>query len=379
MRICILGNAGSIHIQRWAEYFASKNHEVHLISSRSVNEINMNNVKLYHLRMSRLPINLLFSSVQLRKFIRQIRPDILHAHYISSLAFVGALSGFHPFVLSAWGSDVLVAPQNSRITALKISFCLRKADVTFATSQYLKEYIHKEFNLPQHSVIATPWGTDLETFHKGYEIEVKKLKSRLGIDEGDFVILSPRHLQEFYKIEYIVKAMPHIVAKYPNVVLILLKGAAKAADNEYEISVDNLCRELGISKNTRIMRKELKPHEMAVVYNASDVLISIPKSDLFGISIQEGMVCGVIPIVGELAMYHQYLKDGENALFVASEDAQQIAEKVIHCIENPELKERFHEINKCIIEEKENWNRNAQKIEELYESLVADNPKRDKY
>ena len=376
MRICYIADAGSIHTQRWVKYFVDKGHEVHLISRRPFGDNNIEDVKLHVLKKVRPQIrivsgmiNLPLYAIQIRRLLKRVKPDILHAHYIAGYAFSGALSGFHPFILSAWGSDVMVGPKRSKMARLMAKFALKKANSVSTTSQYLKAYLHKEFNLPQHKVSAIPWGVDPRIFHKGYEIEIKELKVNLGVDDSNFIILSPRHLKDHYRIEYIVQAMPYILARYRNVILILLKGAAQ--DEEYESRIHNLSTELGVAQSIRMIHKELRPQEMAVLYNASDALISVPISDQFSSSIQEGMACGTIPIVGDLEVYHQYLTDGENAFFVSPEDPNEIAQKVVYCIEHPELKEKFYEINRKIIEEKEDWNKNAAKMEELYMSLLA--------
>ncbi|MGD9118479.1 MAG: glycosyltransferase, partial [Dehalococcoidia bacterium] len=173
---------------------------------------------------------------------------------------------------------------------------------------------------------------------------------------------------EYYRIEQIVRAMPYIVAKNPGTILILLKGGTK--DIDFEARIDNIINELGIENNVRLIQQELSPTEMAVLYNASDVLVSIPKTDLFAISIQEGMACGVIPIVANLEVYQQYLIDGENGYIVDPQYPQQIAEKIIHCIEHPELRNDFYKINRKIIEENENWDKNMVKMEALYDSII---------
>ena len=39
---------------------------------------------------------------ELKKVIAGFKPDILHAHFATSYGLLGALSGFHPFILSVW-------------------------------------------------------------------------------------------------------------------------------------------------------------------------------------------------------------------------------------------------------------------------------------
>jgi len=109
---------------------------------------------------------------------------------------------------------------------------------------------------------------------------------------------------------------------------------------------------------------------MAIYLNMADVFISIPKNDQFGSSVMEGMACGAIPIVSSIKVYYQYLKDEVNALFVDPNNPREIAEKIVYCIEHPEIKESFYAINIKIIAEKEDWNKNAKKMEKLYEKLL---------
>ena len=129
-------------------------------------------------------------------------------------------------------------------------------------------------------------------------------------------------------------------------------------------------KKLGVADNIRFISRLLTPKEMAVYLNMADVLISIPKTDQFGSSIMEGMACGVIPIVSNIGVYKEYLTDGDTAFFAKPDNPEEISEKIIYCIEHPELKEKFYKINRKIIEEKEDWNKKAKKMEELYENLL---------
>ena len=47
MRICYIGDAQSIHMQRWVEWFANKGHEIHLISRDEGNFAETDNIKIH--------------------------------------------------------------------------------------------------------------------------------------------------------------------------------------------------------------------------------------------------------------------------------------------------------------------------------------------
>ncbi len=44
----------------------------------------------------------------LRRVLDEIQPDVFHAHYAVEHGFYGAFADYHPYVVSAWGSDLLV-------------------------------------------------------------------------------------------------------------------------------------------------------------------------------------------------------------------------------------------------------------------------------
>jgi L-malate glycosyltransferase len=371
MKICYLANASSVHTRRWVRYFAASGHQVHLISYSPLQD-DIPNVTVHLLALPRPYIKILSASVsfiphiiQVKKLVKKLKPDILHAHYALGYGFFGAIIGFHPFLLSAWGSDIMVEPGQNAIFSYMVKIALAKADIVLTTSQYLKRYLSSRFNLADSKIIALPWGVALNTFVRDYRTEGQKLKKDLEIVSGRFIVLSPRHLREHYRIEQILEAVAYTTVKYPKLTLILLKGGA--SDTRYEGKMNELAERLGISANVRLIHKYLDAEEMAALYNISDAFISIPRSDQFGSSVQEGMACGSIPIVGNLEVYRQYLVDGHNALFVDPDNPKDIAQKIIHCIEHPELKKKFYPINRKIIEEKEDWSKNAAKLAELYQ------------
>lgn len=306
-------------------------------------------------------------TIALRMLLQNIKPDILHAHTVDYFGYWGAKSHYRPFIVTAWGSDVLVTPKKSPGAKCRVQYTLNKANVITTINGYIRAYIIREFNVPAHKVLSFEWGIPLDIFHKGHEAEAAKLKHELKLG-ASFVLLSPRYIRDHYRIDNIVEAMPLILQKHPDTALLLLRGLAHG--NDYETRIERLAEELGISNHLRIIKRELTPHEMAVMYNISDACISIPLTDGFGFSNQEAMACGTIPIVANLEVYHQYLTDNFNALYVDGGNADDIAQKVIYSIEHPEIKGKFYEINRRIIEKYCNWEKNMDNMEDLYGKLA---------
>lgn len=371
MRICYLASAKSIHIQRWVHYFAQRGHDVHVIS---LTPKDIDGVKMYGLEKSKTRVKILSYAVdslsmffKITKLLRKINPDIVHAHYVWDYGVSGALIGFHPFIISVWGSDVLVVPKRSPFYKWVIAASLRRADIITTTALYMGSHLEKEFGLPAEKIIRVPWGVDLNIFHKGYKDEVKILKKGLNIPEGVPIIISNRNMTPLYNIESIIEAARNVVVKHPETVFIMLRGYGSSA---FEEEMKRKAETLGISQNVRFISHLLTPEEMTVFLNAADIFLSLPETDQFASSIMEGMACGLLPLVTDMKAYTQYLHDGENAFLVNPSDPTEIAEKLIYSIEHPGTKEKASEINRKIIETEEDWTKNARKMEELYENVV---------
>jgi glycosyltransferase involved in cell wall biosynthesis len=296
-----------------------------------------------------------------------MNPDILHAHYATANGLLGALTGFHPFVISVWGSDVMRVQQRSWASRYRTAYALRRADCITTTAMFMKGYLIKTFGLAGDRIVRVPWGIDLQVFHHGYEKEAADLRSSLGIEADAPVVLSNRHMVPLYNIDSIVSSIPCVLKSYPQTVFVLIRGYGTP---EFENQMRLKTRKLGVESNVRIVPRAVTPHEMAIYLSMSNVFLSIPKTDQFGSSVMEGMACGSTPIVSNIEAYHQYLKDGENAFIVDAQSPEEIADKIVYCIGHPKIKDSFYAANKKIIEEKEDWSKNAKRMEELYKRLL---------
>ena len=67
--------------------------------------------------------------LDLKRVLRSIRPDVLHAGPVPTVAFLAAMSGFHPLVSMSWGSDLLRDIDQDRIQYRAAHYALKNSDV----------------------------------------------------------------------------------------------------------------------------------------------------------------------------------------------------------------------------------------------------------
>src|SRR5690606_25654391 len=126
MKILLLSDCNSPHTVKWAVSLAEKNIDVLIFSFPDDNTgiySKYQNIKIISAKIpgkkqfkeeaSISKITYLFSLFRLKKIIKQFKPDILHAHYATSYGLLGAITGFHPFIISVWGTDVISFPNVS--------------------------------------------------------------------------------------------------------------------------------------------------------------------------------------------------------------------------------------------------------------------------
>ena len=100
--------------------------------------------------------------------LKTFKPQLLHANYATSYGLLGAMTGFHPFVLSVWGSDVFTFPKKSFAHKMLFKYNLNKADKILSTSRFMSQEISK---YTSKKIEITPFGVDLEKFYPYKELK----------------------------------------------------------------------------------------------------------------------------------------------------------------------------------------------------------------
>lgn len=368
MRICYVANAGSVHTQRWVNYFASRAHDVHLISWA---QMPGGHERIQTHLLTRLPprtcmVSRYLSAVlwvfQTRHLIGRIKPDIVDGHYITVSGFLAACSGFHPLIVTAWGSDLLVAPAQRRLSGLTARFALRKADrivslfpVDFAREVYTSLGAHPD------QIRTILLGVDTGEFSPTHRAE--KNRQGLGADTSQPMVMSTRKLAPLYDIETLVKAIPLVLAEVPQARFVI------AGTGEQEPSLKELARSLGVLDRTQftgwLPRAEL-PRYLA----SADVYVSTSLSDGASNSLLEGMACGLAPVVTDIPANRPWVKDGANGFLFPAGDHKTLAARIIALLKDRQMREAFGRTSRKIVQEEAEEETQMAKLERLYHELV---------
>jgi len=139
MKVLLLSDINSSHTKRWALDLSNKGIKVAIFSFVSPTEdwFSIANIKVSSLNLKKKAkggttilskIKYLVMMPKLKKFVKSFKPDIVHAHFLTSYGVLAHRLNFHPFIISVWGSDVFFDLENHKVLQKKMKETLKNVD-----------------------------------------------------------------------------------------------------------------------------------------------------------------------------------------------------------------------------------------------------------
>jgi len=367
MKICFLGDAQSIHLQRWANYFIENDHNVHIITTKpkQIKGAKMHDISFFNKEDPKARVIGFFiykyreykSILILKKLLDKIKPDILNAHYMTFYGMIGSKLNFHPYIITCWGSDVLLVPNILGETYVKrMKKALRKADLIVVVSEYMKKKLIK-IGIKKN-IIVNPLGIKISKFNPNSK-KNKLIKEKF---DNKKIIISTRNLEPIYNVECLIKALPSVVKENENIVTLICGNGS--LENELKKLVNNL----GLNEHVYFLGR-ISHEKMPDYLRSSDIYVSASLSDGISISLLEAIACGLIPVVSDIPANCEVINDDKNG-FIFENNPNDLSKKLNYCIENYDnIKRNIFKSNLKKIKKKFNWQKNMEFLLKLYKKL----------
>ena len=310
VHLCLLGDASSVHLQRWAREMLLRGLRVSVVTARPAPIEGVEQIVLPAVARSS---DWLWRVGAAQRAVRRLAPDIVHGHYITSYGFLAARCGRHPLVLTAWGSDVLVTPHKNALLRALTGWTLRQADLVTGDSADLVAALatYRPKYVPQ----LVHWGVDLDRF-----------APTLWAAKPRFEIVSLRNWEPNYRIGHIVQALDLLRARLPEAALHLHLLGGGPGQGELTSKV----RDQKLQDNITLHGR-LDDAGMAAVLARCKVSVSVPVSDATSVSVLESMACGLAVVASDLPANRQWL-GSEPACLIDGADPAALADVLANAL-----------------------------------------------
>lgn len=222
------------------------------------------------------------------------------------------------------------------------------------------ERIIREWGVKNENIAEIPTGVE-EAFYQNPD--GKLIREKYGIKEKEILLLLVSRLTQEKNIEFLFRSAIRVLKSMSNVKF-LVAGDGHLVPALKETVAKNNVQDKVIFAG--IMDREgLKNY-----YAAGDIFIYASKSETQGMIISEAMCLG-LPIVAVRATGVQDLVQDKANGFLVSENEEEFAEAVKKLVENAELRENFAKNSKSIAEKKYTSKVCADKMLEIYNSLIT--------
>lgn len=368
MKILILAPGNSPHTIKWVNGITTQNHNVILYSlTRFDTSLYKDSqyLSLYSLGMpekigltnSINKIRYLSAIPQIKQLIKKHAPDILHAHYLSSYGFIGAILNFSPYIISVWGTDIFDFPKHSFINKAITKYALKRASIILSTSHIMKDEIKK---YTSKDIQVIPFGIDCEKF-------VPNKQNKIEPDD-ELIIGTVKGLKEVYGISYLIRAFSLLVHDY-KIKNVKLKIYGQGPEKENYIKLAN---DLIISEYIDFLGY-ITPEKVPNILTTFDIFAAVSLRESFGVAVIEASACGIPVVVSNVGGLPEVVIDGITGIIVPKENPVETAKALYKLITNSQLRVILGREGRKFVINSYNFSNNLTDLIKIYESVLIGN------
>ena len=246
---------------------------------------------------------------------------------------------------------------------------VRQASLIIAECPQDKEDLMHYYNAPEEKIAIVPCGFSANEFNP---VDKEAARRILGLPQGEHIILQLGRMVPRKGVDNVIEALAKISVKNKPVTLVIVGGECEELEEEKcpeYARLMNIAREHGVV-NKIIFAGRKSRNRLKFYYSASDIFITTPWYEPFGITPLEAMACGT-PVIGSNVGGIKYsVKDGETGLLVNPHKPAELAGAVSELLNNPG---RLNEMSANAIDrvnEHFTWAKVAEQINTVYRMIA---------
>jgi len=291
--------------------------------------------------------------MSLRRVIKRIKPDLIHAGPIQTCAYIAVLTGFRPILTMSWGFDLMQDVHRNWWYERVTHYVLRSTQFFTSDAKVTRDKAVVYSMNPNHTVVF-PWGVDLQRFSPSI---VDRPSSEV------FTLLCNRSWEPRYGVDVLARAFVKAAGIRPELNLILLGGGSQGA------------RIRQILLNGGVLERitfggQISQTELPRWYHWADVFISPSHVDGSSVSLMEALACGLPCLVSDIPANQEWVTEGENGWLFPDGDEDALAAKILQAMDQRKSLPTIGRAARAVAEERADWKKNSAKLMQAYQQAL---------
>lgn len=346
MKIAMLAASDSVHTARWSRGLISRGYEVLLVSN-SASTQSPPGVPA-QLLPGRSSVAYFRNIPSVRRIIKGLAPDIVHAHYATGYGLWGTAQRAAPLVVSVWGTDVADALAGRFLIAPIVRRALRKARAVTATSRFLMERTIRLEPSVKDRISLIPFGLPPAECHRHVER-----------DDNTVRLVFAKRYQRTYGPDIALRAFAAAHKKDPQIRMLMLGGGPMRE------GLERLASSLSVTSAVEI-REWTEPDETRRLIAQSDIMLMPSRQESFGVAALEASASGIPVIASDIGGVPEIVHHEKSGLLVPCEDVDALADAIVRLAGDPVLRKTMGEAGAIIARSDFSMDHCLDLMEEVY-------------
>ncbi|MBI5945509.1 MAG: glycosyltransferase family 4 protein [Chloroflexi bacterium] len=297
-------------------------------------------------------------TLDFRRLVNEIKPDLIHAGPIQTCAFIAVLSGFRPILSMSWGFDLMDDVHKNKWWEWVTRYTLKRSTFFTSDANVTRDMAVKYGMNPEKAVVF-PWGVDLEHFAPTMDYRPSTTVSR---PSSAVTLFCNRSWEIRYGVDVLARAFVKVAQQNENVDLILLNGGSQGN------VIRNILQSGGVLERVTF-GGHVSQTDLPNWYHMADIYVSPSHVDGSSVSLMEALACGIPCLVSDIPANKEWVVENENGWLFCDGDADHLAEKILAAISQREKLPEIGRASRRSAEMRADWQKNAEVLMNVYRKV----------
>ena len=294
-----------------------------------------------------------------RDILDRLRPDIVHAGPIDTVARLAARAGARPLVAASWAFDLLGETTGTEAGRNRAASDLAAADALIVDCRTVGRAA-EALGFPPERTILLPWGVDLDRFRPGHGDAATALRASLDWQDATIVVMARAH-EPVYGVDVAVDGFILAAIEQPSLRLLV------AGDGSLTGSLHDRLSQAGMGERARFMGR-VPNTEVPTLLGVADIYLSASRLDGSSVTLLEAMAMGLPAVVSDIPGNREWVEDGTTGRLFADGDAAAAGAALADVAAAPaDVRTAYAMAARRAIGERADWQRNVGRLFVAYD------------